>query len=98
MVQRDLGLVIAGLIEWVFWIVFWGKKAPSLTKRIVNYSALTRYFNIDKARKRLGYEPVTGVEVGLKRSVEWLMEKEKADAEAEEGARLAGVEKRVATQ
>ncbi|MCJ1238517.1 erg26, C-3 sterol dehydrogenase [Varicellaria rhodocarpa] len=97
-VQRDLGLVIAGLIEWVFWILFWGKRAPSLTKRIVNYSALTRYFNIEKARKRLGYEPVTGVEVGLKRSVEWLMEKEKADAEEETRLAAAGVEKTVATQ
>ena len=64
----------------------------------MNYSALTRYFNIEKARKRLGYEPVTGVEVGLKRSVEWLMEKEKADAEEETRLAAAGVEKTVATQ
>ena len=73
-IPKGPGLVIASIIEWIFWIVFLGKRTPNLTRRVVNYSAMTRYYSIDKARKRLGYEPVVGLEQGLKRSVKWLIE------------------------
>lgn len=77
-IQRDLGLVIASVIEWIFWIVFLGRRQPNLTRKIVNYSAMTRYFSMEKARKRLGYEPIFSMEEGLERAMKWLLSNEEA--------------------
>lgn len=36
----------------------------------VRLSCMTRYFCIDKAKKRLGYKPLIGLREGLKKAVE----------------------------
>lgn len=71
-IPPSIGLPIASIIEGAFWIIWQGKAKPNLTRRIVNYSSMTRYFNIDKARKRLGYEPLVGMQEALARTMEWL--------------------------
>ena len=78
MIQRDLGLIIASVIEWIFWLVFLGRRQPNLTRKIVNYSAMTRYFSMEKARRRLGYEPIFSMEEGLERAMKWLLSDEEA--------------------
>ena len=66
-IPRDIGLVIATIMEWVYWILRWGE--PNLSRQKVKYSCMTRYFCIDKAKKRLGYAPVVGLEEGVRRGV-----------------------------
>ncbi|KAK5117646.1 hypothetical protein LTR62_005069 [Meristemomyces frigidus] len=66
--SREFGLFIATLMEWIFWLFKLGK--PNLTRQQVQYSCMTRYYNIDKAKKRLGYKPVTGLEQGIRRGVQ----------------------------
>ena len=75
-IPQAVGLPIASLIEFAFWIIWQGKAKPNLTRRIVNYSCMTRYFNIDKARKRLGYEPLVDMQEAMRRTMEWLRRSE----------------------
>ena len=65
--SKDVGLFLASLMGWVYWILRWGK--PNLTRQQVQYTCLTRYFCIEKAKRRLGYEPVVGMAEGIKRGV-----------------------------
>ncbi|KAJ5198472.1 C-3 sterol dehydrogenase/C-4 decarboxylase family protein [Penicillium cinerascens] len=67
-ITRPWALLLAGLLEWVFWA--FGLGEPSLTRTKVRLSCMTRYFCIDKAKKRLGYKPLVGLEEGLKKAVE----------------------------
>ncbi|KAI4268330.1 MAG: hypothetical protein LQ337_007906 [Flavoplaca oasis] len=70
-IPKGLGLVLATLIEWVVWIIFLGTREPSLTRQKVKYSAMTRTFNIDKAKTRLGYKPIVNMQDGIANSVAW---------------------------
>ncbi|GAM84177.1 hypothetical protein ANO11243_021700 [Dothideomycetidae sp. 11243] len=64
---KDFGLFIATLFEWIFWLFRLGK--PNLTRQQVRYSCMTRYFNISKAKVRLGYRPIVRLDDGVKRGV-----------------------------
>ena len=44
-------------------------KTPNLTRGKVVYSTVNRYYNIEKARRVLGYEPQVGLQEGIKRAV-----------------------------
>ena len=66
-----LGLFIAGFVELIFWILFWGSREPNLTRLKIRYSAMTRTFNIQKAKSRLGYKPVVSMAEAIKEGVEW---------------------------
>ena len=65
--SKDVGLFIASLLELIFWLFRLGK--PNLTRQQVQYSCMTRYFNIGKAKKRLGYVPVVKMDEGIRRGV-----------------------------
>lgn len=65
-INKEIGLVIASLIEWIFWLM---RRKPNLTRKLVNYSSMTRYYNIDKAKRLLGYQPLIGVEEAIARTV-----------------------------
>ncbi|MCJ1468306.1 erg26, C-3 sterol dehydrogenase [Pseudocyphellaria aurata] len=81
-INKEAGLVIASLIEWIFWLL--GRK-PNLTRKMVNYSSMTRYYNIDKAKRLLGYQPLIGVEEAIVRSVKWFHDRhEHGEATSEE--------------
>ncbi|RAL11845.1 C-3 sterol dehydrogenase/C-4 decarboxylase family protein [Aspergillus homomorphus CBS 101889] len=67
-IPRSWALRLAGCLEWVFWGLRLGE--PPLTRTKVRLSCMTRYFCIDKAKSRLGYRPVVGLEEGLQRAVE----------------------------
>lgn len=64
---RLLGLFLAVLAEWWAWIT--GQK-PTFTRYRVTYTCAMRYYNIEKARRLLGYEPQVGLEEGIRRTVE----------------------------
>ncbi|RAH75436.1 C-3 sterol dehydrogenase/C-4 decarboxylase family protein [Aspergillus aculeatinus CBS 121060] len=67
-IPRPWAFRLAGFLEWVFWALGLGQ--PPLTRTKVRLSCMTRYFCIDKAKTRLGYRPVVGLEEGLQRAVE----------------------------
>jgi sterol-4alpha-carboxylate 3-dehydrogenase (decarboxylating) len=77
-IGNHLGLAIGGAIEWVMWCV---GRQPKLTRRQVRYSCMTRYYDIGKAKKRLGYGPIVGLEEGIERSVRWFEEERKREEE-----------------
>jgi len=64
-------LFIGGLLEWTMWAV---GRQPKLTRRQVKYSCMTRYYDIGKAKRRLGYTPIVGLEEGIRRGVTALLE------------------------
>ncbi|PWZ01118.1 3-beta hydroxysteroid dehydrogenase/isomerase [Testicularia cyperi] len=67
-ISKDWGLTLAGWAESFSWLT--GRESQ-FTKYKVTYSASARYYNIEKARRALGYAPIVSVEEGIRRSVEW---------------------------
>ncbi|KAH0832331.1 3-beta hydroxysteroid dehydrogenase/isomerase family-domain-containing protein [Lanmaoa asiatica] len=67
-IPRSFGMVLGYLAE--TWAGLIGKEA-GFTRYRVGYSCATRYHNIEKARRVLGYEPEVGLEDGVRRMVEW---------------------------
>ncbi|GAA5958370.1 hypothetical protein JCM3765_004809 [Sporobolomyces pararoseus] len=63
-----VGLLFAGIGETISGML---GKTPNLTRGKVVYSTVNRYYNIERARRVLGYEPVVGLEEGIKRAVAW---------------------------
>jgi sterol-4alpha-carboxylate 3-dehydrogenase (decarboxylating) len=71
--STEFALVIATIAEFVFGIF---GKTPNLDRPKVRYSVMTRYYNISKAKHRLGYFPIVDLEEGIKRGVKAWLEKE----------------------
>ncbi|KAI5481891.1 C-3 sterol dehydrogenase [Pseudohyphozyma bogoriensis] len=76
----DVGLAIASVGETATWAL--GRPPPNLTRGKVMYSTVHRYYNIEKARRVLGYEPIVGLQEGIKRGVAWYKENEASVAAA----------------
>lgn len=62
---EPLLMVLGAVLEGVFGL--FGKR-PRLTRREARYSCMTRYYSCDKAKRRLGYEPVVGMDEGVRRA------------------------------
>ncbi|KAA1469825.1 C-3 sterol dehydrogenase [Dentipellis sp. KUC8613] len=75
---KSVGLALATLSEWWGWLV---GKEPTFTRFRVTFASASRWHNIEKARRVLGYEPQIGVEEGMRRTVAWL-KAEQAKAKA----------------
>jgi sterol-4alpha-carboxylate 3-dehydrogenase (decarboxylating) len=73
-IGADMAITIANLAEWALWPF---GKSPNLTKSRVRFSTLTRYYNITKAKQRLGYAPIVSLEEGIKRGVRDVLAREK---------------------
>jgi sterol-4alpha-carboxylate 3-dehydrogenase (decarboxylating) len=65
---RAVGILFGALSE--LWAALRGEKNPLFTRTRVRYFCSKRYFNIEKARLLLGYEPLVGTEEGMRRAVE----------------------------
>ncbi|KAJ9121954.1 hypothetical protein QFC24_004537 [Naganishia onofrii] len=63
----SVGIVLATLAE--VWSKISGKEA-GFTRFRVKFATQKRYYNAERARRLLGYEPVVGVEEGLKKTME----------------------------
>lgn len=70
---RECGIAIAGAAE-VF--AFLAKREAGFTRFRVKFSCWNRYFDIRKAKRMLGYEPIVGLYDGLVSSVKWIEEEE----------------------
>ncbi|CAF9935554.1 MAG: erg26, C-3 sterol dehydrogenase [Alectoria fallacina] len=73
-VPKTLGLSMATVAEWIFWLVFWGTKEPKLTRRKIKRTCMNRTFRIDKAKSRLGYHPEVSVKQGIEKGAKWFQE------------------------
>ncbi|MCJ1242459.1 erg26, C-3 sterol dehydrogenase [Varicellaria rhodocarpa] len=76
-IPKSVGLIMATLAEWMFWLIFWGTKEPQLTRRRIKHMCMNRTFRIDKAKSRLGYRPQVTMEEGIERGVQWFLVNEK---------------------
>jgi sterol-4alpha-carboxylate 3-dehydrogenase (decarboxylating) len=76
----QFALVIASIMGLVMGI--FGKE-PNLSRAKIRYSVMTRYYSIDKAKARLGYEPIVELEEGIRRGVKDILEKEAQSNSAE---------------
>ncbi|KAJ7780584.1 C-3 sterol dehydrogenase [Mycena maculata] len=65
---KELGMLAAAGAEWWGWL---SGKDPTFTKFKVSFSCARRWYNIEKARRVLGYEPKVGVDEGVRLMVEW---------------------------
>ncbi|KAJ7644082.1 C-3 sterol dehydrogenase [Roridomyces roridus] len=65
---KQVGMLAAEGAEWWGWLT---GKDPTFTKFKVSFSCANRWYNIEKARRVLGYEPKVGVEEGVRLMVEW---------------------------
>ena len=75
-IPRPVGMIMAFIAEWMTWIRSFGRKKSAFTRFGVRYSTITRYHRIDKAKKRLKYEPFISLEEGMKRATaSWRNEK-----------------------
>ncbi|SAM08888.1 hypothetical protein [Absidia glauca] len=70
----NASMVIAYISETIYDIkaLFWDKATlkEGMTRSRIKQAMSSRYFNIDKARTLLGYEPIVGLEEGIKIGVE----------------------------
>ncbi|KAF2967829.1 hypothetical protein GQX73_g5766 [Xylaria multiplex] len=52
-------------------------RPATLTRQRITFSSMTRYYNISKARERLGYEPLVPLNIAVQRSVRWYLDQER---------------------
>ena len=76
-IEQGVGLQLATIIEWLFW--FAGGRTPNLTRKKVQFSCMTRFYCVDKARKLFGYGPRWGMEEAILKTVKWFQEKDAKD-------------------
>jgi sterol-4alpha-carboxylate 3-dehydrogenase (decarboxylating) len=55
-------------------------KTPTLTRKAIIMSCMTRYYNINKAKRALHYQPLWSLKEGIDRGVNWFLEQDKAAA------------------
>ncbi|PSR76888.1 3-beta hydroxysteroid dehydrogenase/isomerase family-domain-containing protein [Coniella lustricola] len=73
-IPRDVGMFLGLCSEVVCKLL---GRSPTFNRQRIVYSSMTRYFCIDKAKRRLGYRPIISLEEGMRRSVKWTMEQMK---------------------
>ncbi|KAI1253198.1 hypothetical protein MGN70_005406 [Eutypa lata] len=72
--SREFGIVLGFLSEVFFALI---RKPPTFNRQRIVYSCMSRYYDISKAKKRLGYKPLVGLSEGVRRAVQWTLEQEK---------------------
>ncbi|KAF3007224.1 erg26, C-3 sterol dehydrogenase [Neopestalotiopsis sp. 37M] len=77
--SRELGLVLGFLSEVAFGIM---RKPPTFNRQRIIYSCMTRYYDISKAQRRLGYKPLVSLSEGVRRAVQWTLDQKQAKAAA----------------
>ena len=70
-IPEGLAYLFGGVSELAGWVS--GRKA-GLTRAGVKYSSMIRYYSCDKAKMRLGYQPIVNIEEALARSTKAYLE------------------------
>ncbi|KFA64430.1 hypothetical protein S40285_01022 [Stachybotrys chlorohalonatus IBT 40285] len=72
--SKEFGSVVGVLSEIFFMIL---QKPPVFTKQRAVMSSMTRFYNINKAKRILNYEPIWSLQEGVDRGVSWYLEQKK---------------------
>lgn len=72
--SREVGMFLGLMSEIVYGII---RKPPTFNRQRISYACMTRYYDISKAKRLLGYEPIVSLEEGIKRGVAWFQEQER---------------------
>ena len=70
-VSRPLAFAAAGLLELAY-VVSRRVQEPPMTRFLARQLSTTHWFNIDAARRDLGYQPRVSIAEGLARLEQWL--------------------------
>jgi len=70
-ISRPMALAAAGVLE-MSYLISRRSGEPSMTRFLVRQLSTTHWFNIDAARRDLGYEPRVSIPEGLRRLEQWL--------------------------
>lgn len=70
--------MIGGIAEGVMGLF---GKTPRLTKRMVRYSCMTRFYSTTKAKLRLSYLPIVPLDEGLARAVGYVVEQQRLEGQ-----------------
>jgi sterol-4alpha-carboxylate 3-dehydrogenase (decarboxylating) len=63
-----------GFLEWAYWILTLGIARPYWSTTTYQYMRNGCWFDISKARRVLGYEPLVDTDEGIRRSMAWYKE------------------------
>jgi sterol-4alpha-carboxylate 3-dehydrogenase (decarboxylating) len=77
-ISYDVGMAIGAILEWGMWCL---GRQPKLTRRQVKFSCMTRYYDCGKAKRRLGYAPLVGLQEGIERAVQAYLIEKKSEGE-----------------
>ena len=80
-IQGWAAMIMAHFLELFYTIFTVGTKEPELNTHFVDACTREYTYDIDKARKILGYNPVAKTEEVLKHAVEWELQKPAANEE-----------------
>jgi sterol-4alpha-carboxylate 3-dehydrogenase (decarboxylating) len=73
-IPASLMWVIVSIVECLYWCFTFGTKQPRFTRAKVKYMTIHRYFDISKAKTRLGFVPKVSMEEGIQKTVQWYRE------------------------
>lgn len=68
-----LAFFLAAIVN--FFARLFGLPEPSFRPQVVRFALMQRYFRIDKARRRLGYDPPWTPDEAMQRSCQWFVDK-----------------------
>lgn len=88
---KDVGILLGWLSETACWVL---GRTPTFNRMRIIYSCMTRYYDISKAKRRLGYAPIVGLEEGVRRAVKWSIEQEQAGVAGAKGPNAAGTKEK----
>ncbi|KAL8979017.1 MAG: hypothetical protein Q9205_005547 [Flavoplaca limonia] len=73
-----VGMGMAALVEYVYWIFTFGKKLPPKGFRhdVLRYAVEDKSHCIDKAKVRLSYRPLVDKDEGISRGVAWTLQQQ----------------------
>lgn len=65
--------IMASVVEWFFAIFTLGYRTPEMRRQNIDHFERGRNWSLEKAKERLGYEPLTAAEQdeAVKRMMEW---------------------------
>ncbi|KAI0124053.1 sterol-4-alpha-carboxylate 3-dehydrogenase like protein [Xylariales sp. AK1849] len=78
-IPTSVALCLAWAAEWWAWV--WGT-TPKISRVPILTTTMTRWYDLSKARRVLGYKPDVGWEEGVRRAATWYLEHQKEEGEA----------------
>ncbi|KAF1993620.1 NAD(P)-binding protein [Amniculicola lignicola CBS 123094] len=70
-IPKTLIVVVATLLEWIFKLLTFGTRQPTLIRSAVIPTTVERTFDISKAREQLGYTPQVDAQEAIRRTAAW---------------------------